>query len=287
LHLWFTYAGSMKENQWCEMNFCEVEALVLLFSASEYSLPSFLRSMRKLKVLIIFNYGCKRAIVNGLPVLYSLTQLKTIRMERLIVPPLQEHMKVLQKLEKISLNLCEGLGNMASFNNNQSSLKLPIMLDLNLDHCFDLEELPLGICDMTSVQNWSITNCHLLKKIPNEFEKLNSLRMLRLSACLGLSKLPSSIGKLEMLEYLDISFCEYLKELPEEIGQLRKLKELDMRECSRLRKLPKLVGGLISLKHVTCDEDIGKQWMHAKRISIMDLQVNVVQEQFNLDWLDG
>ena len=260
---------------------------MLLFSTSEYSLPSFLRSMKKLKVLIISNYGCKRAIVNGLPVLSSLTQLKTIRLERLIVTPFQEHTKVLQNIEKISLNICEGLGNMMSFNNNQSSLKLPVMLDFNLDHCFDLEELPLGICDMTSVQRWSITNCHLLQKFPNDLEKLKSLRMLRLSACIGLKELPSSIGKLGKLEYLDISLCAYLKELPEEIGQLRKLKELDMRECSRLRKLPKSIGGLISLKHVTCDENIGMQWMHVKSFAIMDLQVNVVKEQFNLDWIDG
>lgn len=60
-----------------------------------------------------------------------------------------------------------------------------------------------------------------------------------------------------------------------------------MRECSRLRKLPKSVGELISLRHVTCDENIGMQWMHVKSFSIMDLQVDVVQEQFSLDWLDG
>ena len=277
----------MEENQWCEMNFCEVEVLVLLFSASEYSLPSFLKFMRKLKVLIIFNYGSKRAILNGIPVLSSLIQLKTIRLERLIVAPFQEHMKVLQKLEKISLNICEGLGNMTSFNNTQSILKLPKVLYFSLDYCFDLEELPPRIFDMTLVQKLSITNCHLFQKFPNGLEKLESLRMLRLSACLGLKELPSSIGKLEKLEYLDISLCKYLKELPEEIGQLRKLEELDMRECSRLRKLPRSIGGLISLKHVTCDENIGMQWMHVKRFSIIDLQVNVAQEQFNLDWLDG
>eukprot|EP00253_Pinus_taeda_P020070 PITA_20070 len=281
------HTGSMEENQWCDINFCKVEALVLLFSASEYFLPPFLRSMKNLKVLIISNYGCKRANVNGLLALSSLIQLKTIRLERLIVPPFQEHMKDSQNLEKISLSICEGLGNVSNFNNTQSRLKLPTMLDFNLDHCFDLEELPSGICDMASVQRWSITNCHLLQAFPNDLENLKSLKMLRLSACLGIKELPPSIGKLGKLEYLDISLCEYLQELPEEIGELRKLKELDMRECSRLRKLPKSIGGLISLKHVTCDENIGKQWMHVKNFSIMDLQVNVVQEQFNLDWLDG
>jgi len=282
------HTGGMEENQWCNMKFHEAEALVLLFSASNYFLPSFLSKMRKLKVLIVFNYGSKRATVNGLPMLSSLTQLKTMRLERLIVPPLHEHSKVVQNLEKLSLSLCEGLGNMSRFNGTQSNLKLPIMLDFNMDHCCDLEELPLGICDMSSVQKWSITNCHLLQKLPDDLGRLSSLRMLRVSACLGLKELPTSIGKLGKLEYLDISLCECLKELPEEVGQLKKLEELDMRECSRLRKLPKSVGGLRSLKHVICDEKIGQQWSRVKSSSaIMDLRIEVVEAHFSLDWLDG
>jgi len=277
----------MEDDQWCEMNFPQAEALVLLFSARKYFLPSFLRSMRKLKVLIIFNYGSKRATVNGLPALSSLTQLKTIHLERLNVPPLQEHSKVLRNLEKLSLSLCEGLGNMSRFNSSQYSLKLPIMLDFNLDHCCDLEELPSGICDKSSVEKWSITSCHLLRKLPDDLGKLGSLRMLRLSACLGLKELPASIGKLGKLEYLDISLCECLKELPEEIGQLKKLEELDMRECSRLRKLPKSVAGLKCLKHVICDEKIGQQWMRVKSSAITELRVEVVDAHFTLDWLDA
>jgi len=240
LHLWFTYVGAMEENQWCEMNFPQAETLVLHFSARKYFLPSFLFSMRKLKVFIVFNYGYKRATVNGLPALSSLTRLKTIHLERLNVPPLQEHSEVFQNLEKLSLSLCEGLGNMSRLNRTQSSLKLPMMLDFNLDHCCDLEELPPGICDTYfSVEKWSITNCHLLQKLPDSLGKLSSLRMLRLSACLALS-----IGKLRKLEYLDISLCECLKELPEKIGQLRNLEVLDMRECSKLKKLPKSVTAL-------------------------------------------
>jgi len=281
------HTGAMEEDQWCEMNFRQAEALVLNFSASNYFLPSFLSSMTKLKVLIVLNYGSKRATVNGLPAPSSLTQLRTIRLERLNVPSLQEQSRAFQSLEKLSLSLCEGLGNMSRFNSTQSSLKLPIMLDFNLDHCCDLEELPPGICDMSSVENWSITNCHLLQKLPDDMEKLCSLRMLRLSACLGLKELPDSIGKLGKLEYLDISLCECLKELPEEIGQLKKLQVLDMRECSRLRKLPKSVEGLKSLKHVICDEKIGQQWLRVKSSVLKELRVEIVDAHFSLDWLDG
>ena len=79
----------MEDKQWCEMNFPEAEALVLLFSTSKYILPSFLSSMRKLKVLIVFSCGSKREAVNGLPALSSLTQIKAMHLERLNLSPLQ------------------------------------------------------------------------------------------------------------------------------------------------------------------------------------------------------
>ena len=90
--------------------------------------------------------------MNGLPTISSLTQLKTVHLERLIVHPHQEHNIVLQNLEKISLRLCEGIGNMSRFNNTESSLKLPGMLYFNLDYCYDLEELPPRICERNSVK---------------------------------------------------------------------------------------------------------------------------------------
>lgn len=68
---------------------------------------------------------------------------------------------------------------MSGFNNNQSSIKLPIMLDFNLEHFCDLEEMPPRICDTSSVVNWTITNCHFLRKLPDDLGNLNSLRMLR------------------------------------------------------------------------------------------------------------
>ena len=70
-------------------------------------------------------------------------------------------------------------GKISGFNNNQSSIKLPIMLDFNLEHFCDLEEMPPHICDTSSVVNWIITNCHFLRKLPDELGNLNSLRMLR------------------------------------------------------------------------------------------------------------
>ncbi|XP_057840509.2 putative disease resistance protein At5g47280 [Cryptomeria japonica] len=273
------HTGPMGENQWYEMNFREAEVLILLFTASEYYLPPFLKSMKKLKFLMVYNYGTKRATVKGLETLSSLTQLKSVRLEKVIATAVLKQSKALQNLEKLSLSLCEGFKNTSTFNNTK-------LHDFNMDHCSDLEELPPNICYMPSAHMWSITNCHQVQKLPYDLANLSSLRVLRLSALPGLKELPSSIGNLGWLEYLDISVCVGLKELPEEIGQLKNLSELDMRECSRLKRLPRSVLGLTSLKHVICDEKIGKQWLKAKGIAIPELRVEIVEVQFSLDWLD-
>jgi hypothetical protein len=76
----------------------------------------------------------------------------------------------------------KGFGNMSKFNSTQLSLKRPILLDFNLNHLYDLEMLPPGICVMSSMQKWFITNCHLLQKLPDDLGKLSSLRLLRISA---------------------------------------------------------------------------------------------------------
>ncbi|XP_057866631.2 probable disease resistance protein At4g33300 isoform X2 [Cryptomeria japonica] len=273
------HTGSMAENQWYEMDFPETEVLVIHFSASEYFLPPFLKTMKKLKSVMLCNLSSKRTTLKGLDVLSSLTQLRNVRLEKLDAPSILEQIKVMQKLDKLSVSLCEGFGNISTFSNSN-------LQEFNLDHCSDLEEWPLDICHMPSAQIWSITNCHLVGKLPYDLGNLSSLRMLRLSQLPGLKELPASIGKLEQLEFLDISLCEGLKELPEEIGQLQNLKEFDMRECSRLRRLPRSVCGLSSLKHVICDEKIGHQWLRVKASSIPNLRVEIVEPQFTLDWLD-
>ncbi|KAH9294286.1 hypothetical protein KI387_040510, partial [Taxus chinensis] len=268
----------MEENQWYEMNFSETEAL-LLFTSSDYFLPPFLKTMKKLKFLMVCNHGPKRAMVKGLDALSSLTQLKSVRLERLSAHPIQNHCKALENLEKLSLSLCEGFEHTFTFNN----IKLK---DFNLNHCSNLETFPLGFCSMPSAKIWSISNCHLVQQLPDDIGNLSSLRMLRLSALPSLKALPPSIGKLGWLEYLDISLCEGLRELPKEIGQLKKLSEFDMRECSNLRRLPRTVCELSSLKHVVCDEKLGNQWFQAKSFSIPGLRVEIVEAKFGLDWLD-
>ncbi|XP_059074901.1 probable disease resistance protein At4g33300 [Cryptomeria japonica] len=202
------HTGSMAENEWYSMKLAETEALVLHFSASEYFLPPFLKTMKKLKVLIVCNLGSERATIKGLDALSSLPQLRSVRLERLVAP---KQIKAIQNLDKLSLSLCEGFVNMSTFNYSN-------VHEFSLDHCSDLEELPPALCHMPSVQTWSVTNCHLVENLPYNLGNMCSLRMLRLSALPGLKELPASIGKLGQVEFLDISLCEGLEKLPEEIG---------------------------------------------------------------------
>ncbi|GLJ58901.1 hypothetical protein SUGI_1483910 [Cryptomeria japonica] len=269
----------MDEIHWHEMNFPKVEVLVLIFNSSEYFLPPFLKSMKIFKILMVFNYAPKRAALKGLDALSYLTELKVVHLERLLYIPIQIHNKELQKLEKLSLSLCEGFGNTLNFSN--TNLRV-----FNLDHCSDLEIFPSSICHIPYAQIWSITNCHLVQNLPYNLGNLVNLRVLSLSALPILKELPASIGNLEQLDYLDISLCDGLRQLPEEIGQLKKLSELDMRECSHLTRLPKSIFGLSSLKHVICDEKIGKQYLQVKSISIPILEVEILETHFSLDWLD-
>jgi hypothetical protein len=94
--------GPMEEQDWCQIDFPEVEALALFFSASEYCLPTFLHTMPKLKVLIIYNYSSKHAILHGLSGFSSVTQLKSILLKKLIMPPFYEYCRSWECLEKLS-----------------------------------------------------------------------------------------------------------------------------------------------------------------------------------------
>jgi len=71
-----------------------------------------------------------------------------------------------------------------------------------------------------------------------------------------------------------------------EFDQLSNLKILDMRECSGLKKLPKVLAKLRSLRCVICDESTERQWLAIKASTMPNLIVEVIEERFNLDWLD-
>lgn len=298
--------------------FPKVEVLALFFQADEYCLPTFLQTMPHLKVLIIYNYSSKRATLSGLGSFPPHGQIRSVLLNKLIVPSIFENYRSWERLEKFYVCLCEGPKNIPllspNFPNNAEinidpfkwleklfrwfcgcwkscdepgAVIFPNIMEINLDHCSDLTELPVQLCNLTSLQKLSVTNCHGIQNLPDSLERYSSLRVLRLSACLTLSRLPTSICNLRQLEYLDISKCIVLRDLPSEFDQLSNLDTLDMTECSGLKRLPRFNLPSLRIVIVSTDSRTEREWKSLKESTLPDLRIVPVTEEFSVDWLDG
>ncbi|KAJ6678467.1 PLANT BROAD-SPECTRUM MILDEW RESISTANCE PROTEIN RPW8 [Salix viminalis] len=268
-------------SSWPSMQAPEVEVLLLNFQTGKYSLPEFIEGMNKLKVLVLYNYGFVPAEVSNFPLLGSLSNLKRIRLEKVSIPSLFLTSMKWRKLEKMSLVMCN-IGQAFNKSTNKISDAFPKLVDLTIDYCNDLEELPTGFCDLVLLRKLSITNCHKLLALPEEMGNLLDLEVLRLNSCIELTVLPGSIGGLHKLQILDLSDCFGVKELPEQIGQLHNLRKLYMIECSGC-ELPSSVMNLFNLKEVIGDEETAESWRHFKPC-LPSLTIRVHKE-INLNWL--
>ncbi|KQJ86089.1 putative disease resistance protein At5g47280 [Brachypodium distachyon] len=277
------HTGEMKESDWFQMKFPKAEVLILNFASSVYYLPPFIATMQNLKALVLINYGTASAALDNLSAFTMLSDLRSLWLEKITLPPLPKTTIPLKNLRKISLVLCE-LNDSLRGSTMDLSMTFPRLSNLTIDHCVDLKELPPTICEISSLERISISNCHDLTELPYELGKLHCLSILRVYACPALWKLPPSVCSLKRLKYLDVSQCINLTDLPEELGHLTNLEKIDMRECSRLRSLPRSSSSLKSLGHVVCDEETALLWREAEQV-IPDLRVQVAEECYNLDWL--
>ncbi|CAK7347608.1 unnamed protein product [Dovyalis caffra] len=275
------HTGEMKEMDWFRMDFPKAEVLVLNFSANEFFLPPFIDDMPKLRALVMINYSTSNATIGNFSVFSNLAHLRSLWLEKVSFARLSESTLPLKNLRKISLILCK-INNSLDESVIDLSHIFPSLSELTIDHCEDLVQLPSSICRMHSLKSLSITNCHNLEKLPPNMGNLKYLQILRLYACPSLKTLPSCVCDLVWLKFLDISQCVNLKALPEWIGKLSRLEKIDMRECS-LMKLPNSAASLESLRKVICDEDVSWLWKDLKKVN---LDVQVAEKCFNLDWLD-
>ncbi|KAK0606281.1 hypothetical protein LWI29_036105 [Acer saccharum] len=266
---------------WYELNAPEVEVVVLNLRTTKYTLPNFMENMGKLKVLIVTNHGFLPAELSNFSILGSLSisNLKRIRLEHVSIPSFGVQMSNLQKISLVMCNVGQAFKN----SNFQISDAFPNLLEFEIDYCNDLEELPVGLCDIVSLKKLSITNCHKLSTLPEGIGKLVNLEELRLASCTELSELPEMVTELSNLKLLDISECLSISELPTQIGKLRNLETLCMRGCSSC-ELPQSIMELESLNEVKCDEETACEWEPYK-IFLKKLKVEVLKEDINLNWL--
>lgn len=276
------FADEAFPSKWCNLQPTQVEAFVLNLREKKCILPMFMKKMNKLKVLIITNYDFYQAELENFELLDHLSSLKRIRLEKVLIPFLGKTIVQLKNLQKCSFFMCnvnEAFKNCTI----QDSEIFPNLVEINFDYC-DMVELPNVISYIVSLKKVSITNCHKLSALHEGIGKLVNLESLRLSSCSGLLKLPDSITNIHRLKFLDISGCISLSHLPDNIGELEKLDNLNMRGCSSISELPSSVMDLEGLKHVVCDEETAEKWEPFRAI-LSDLRIEVVQEDFNLDFL--
>lgn len=257
-----------------------VEVLVLSFTADNYALPEFVAEMENLKVLIVTNHGSLPAKLSNFQLLNSLPNLKRIRLERISFPSITMNPIQLKSLKKISFFMCS-ISQAFSNPSFQISYAFPNVEELNIDYCSDLVELSGDLTDLIELRKLSITNCHNLSALPEEIGKLIKLEVLRLKSCTDLVTFPASIKNLDKLKVLDISDSFSIKKLPEDIGEISSLEKINMRDCDRLQVLPSSVYDLTQLNEVICDEEIKELW----EIFGLEIDVRVLKDDFNLDWL--
>nr|POE89709.1 putative disease resistance protein [Quercus suber] len=269
---------------WCNIQAPKVEVLILNFQTKNYTLPDFVEKTNELKALIVSNYGFFHAEIKNFQLLWSLPNLKRIRLEKISISSLCETLVPLKSLRKISLFMCN-IGKAFENCTNKVSYALPNLEEINIDYCNDLVELPLGLCDIVHLKKLCITNCHKLAILPKGTGKLVNLENLRLRSCIDLLELPESIRSLHKLSILDISDCLSISQLPKHIGELCNLKVLNMKGCLKLRNpLPESTMDLKQLKIVVCDEERAKLWEPIKEF-LTKLKIEVAKNDINLNWL--
>ncbi|KAH0899948.1 hypothetical protein HID58_049516 [Brassica napus] len=163
-------------SSWIQMDCPNVEVLILNLSSSDYALPSFIAGMKKLKVLTIANHGVSLAKITNFSCLSSLPNLKRIRFEKASVTLLDLPQLRLGSLEKISFVMCSFGEVFYDCVDVDISKALPSLQEIEIDYCYDLDEVPYWISQVVSLKKLSVTNCYKLSRLPNDIDNLTASR---------------------------------------------------------------------------------------------------------------
>ncbi|PRQ47887.1 putative transferase, protein kinase RLK-Pelle-RLCK-VIIa-2 family [Rosa chinensis] len=245
--------------KWHYMQVPKVEVLVLNFQTEKYELPDFLDKIDKLKVLVVTNYGSSSAQLSNFQLVGSLRNLKRIRLEGVSITSITKNPIQLDSLKKIAFTKCD-MGQAFGNSSFQFSIAFPNLVEMYVEHCHDLKELPADLGNLSHLETLSISNCHRLSTLPEGIGNLSKLKRLRVRYGTNFVKFPGSIRKLNSLEFLDISGCIKIMGFPEDIGEMSRLRKLNISGCSRLKELPLSVLSLEQLQEVIMDEETEKSW---------------------------
>ncbi|XP_019094970.1 PREDICTED: disease resistance protein TAO1-like [Camelina sativa] len=152
------------------------------------------------------------------------------------------------------------------------------LLELKLNDCSSLIELPSSMGNATNIQNCTIFGCSSLVELPSSIRNLINLQKWELGKCSSLVEFPSTIGNIINLQKLDFFGCSSLVELPSSIGNMINLHELDLRGCSSLVELPSSIGDLINLQVLVLG------WCSSLVEIPLSIGNNINLKQLNLGW---
>ncbi|KAJ4723820.1 Disease resistance protein [Melia azedarach] len=144
-------------------------------------------------------------------------------------PSIHESLKTLLLSGCINLKRCPEI----------SSIEFPSRLvTLDLQKCSSLEQLPRSICELKSLQYFSLSDCSKLQNLPDDLGNLEALKTLKIERTL-IREIPESLGQLSSLEELRFKGNNF-KRIPESIINLSNLRLLYLSYCERLEYLPNL-----------------------------------------------
>jgi Leucine-rich repeat (LRR) protein len=168
-------------------------------------------------------FGSKNAEVIG-----NLVNLKTLWFTPLWAIP--EQIFTLAKLENLVLSL------------GQASL-----------HVVPIGPVPVGLMNMISLKNLTISSIGFTGQLPIELGNLTNLKSLIIGETLLEGKIPSSIGSLTNLTRLGISGITYAGPIPPELGKLTKLTELILYYNTHTGTIPKELNNLVNAREILLD----------------------------------
>ncbi|XP_076886125.1 uncharacterized protein LOC143535877 [Bidens hawaiensis] len=260
---------------WFNLKAPKVEHLSVEITSQNYFVPEFINRMDNLKVLSIKGHGDHPSKLHNISFIACLPNLTTIRFEHVSVPSLQP-VFALKNLKHLSFNMCEISDASMSFT-SESPHTMQSLTSIEFNMCYDLKQLPSGICNLVHLQKLSVTNCNELDVLPKRLGDLSNLESLSLRCCTKLQELPESIGSLRNMSLMDISDCLSISVLPKEIGELCGLQVLKMNGCIGLQELPMSISKLSQLEEVICDEETSYLWTDVES-DLPDLKINVVED---------
>ncbi|XP_048133533.1 disease resistance protein RPV1-like [Rhodamnia argentea] len=158
-------------------------------------------------------------------------------------------------LERLTLQECENLRTI-----DCSIGMLKCLIDLDIDSCPSLEELPDEIGGLVTLKRFSLKRCLKVRKLPESIGKLRCLLTFDISDT-SINELPNSVGGLPKLEFLSMASTK-IKELPKSILNWALLLELDL-SFAKIIELPESIGNLKMLKVIRVGYNPIKKFPHA------------------------